>query len=239
MWYRYSFISFLVFSPNWLNAETLSLNLNEGDFSARLLLLVGLVSVLSLAPSLLVMLTSFTRIAVVMSFLRHALGLGQSPPNSVLISLSLFLTFFTMSETLQKSYDEGLAPYMQAKLTEEKALERTVAPFHTFMLKHVGQKELEVFMDIAKQEPLATPQDTPMRILIPAFMLTELKRAFEIGFLVCIPFLVIDMIVASVIMAMGMMMLPPTMVSLPFKIIFFVLSNGWALLAGSLVRSYS
>jgi len=230
---------FLLLAANGLGAETLSLDLGEGALSSRLLLLIALLSVFSLAPSLLVMLTSFTRIAVVMSFLRHGLGLGQSPPNSVLLSLSLFLTFFTMHDTLQHAYDQGLAPYLAGKVSEEEALTKTVDPFRTFMLRHVGKKEMAVLMDMAKIEAVAKPEETPMRVLIPAFMLTELKRAFEIGFLVCVPFLIIDMVVASVVMAMGMMMLPPTMLSLPFKIIFFVLSDGWALLAGSLVRSYS
>lgn len=222
-----------------LSAETFTLNLGEGAFSSRILSLVALLSVLSLAPSLLVMVTSFTRIVVVMSFLRHAIGMGQSPPTSVLISLSLFLTFFTMQPTLEKIYEESLKPYFDQTISEEQALERASDPVKTFMLKHAGKKELSVFKDIAHIKDIATPQDTPFRILVPTFMISELKRAFEIGFLLFIPFMVIDLVVASVVMSMGMMMLPPMILSLPFKIIFFVLADGWSLLAGSLVRSYN
>ncbi len=231
------FLSLVITQP--LYAEKLTLNLNEGSFSARLLTLMALLTVLSLAPSILVMVTSFTRIVVVLSLLRHALGLGQSPPTSVLISLGLFLTFFTMHTTLDESYQQGIAPYLASKISEEKALERASEPFRTFMLKHVGKRELAAFMDMGKIQEIKEPRDTPFRILIPAFMLSELKRAFEIGFLIFIPFLVIDLVVASVVMSMGMMMLPPMMLSLPFKVIFFVLADGWTLLAGSLVRSYS
>lgn len=230
----------LLAAPGFLNAaEAMTLNIGDGAFSNRLILLIAILSVLSIAPSLLVMLTSFTRIAVVLSFLRHALGMGQSPPNSVLLSLALFLTFFTMNDALQQAYQKGLAPYMEGRVSEELAFAETTKPFQEFMLRHVGKRELAVFMDMAKVDQISAPQETPLRILIPAFMLTELKRAFEIGFLIFIPFIVIDMIVASVIMSMGMMMLPPTLLSLPLKIIFFVLSDGWALLAGSLVRSYA
>ena len=154
-------------------------------------------------------------------------------------SSALFLTFFTMHATLNEAYEKGVEPYLASKLSEEKAFDRTAEPFRTFMLKHVGKREMEVFMDIAKIDKIESPKDTPFRVLIPAFMLSELKRAFEIGFLLFIPFMVIDLVVASVIMSMGMMMLPPMMLSLPFKVIFFVLSDGWTLLAGSLVRSYS
>ena len=144
-----------------------------------------------------------------------------------------------MHATLNEAYEKGVEPYLASKLSEEKAFDRTAEPFRTFMLKHVGKREMEVFMDIAKIDKIESPKDTPFRVLIPAFMLSELKRAFEIGFLLFIPFMVIDLVVASVIMSMGMMMLPPMMLSLPFKVIFFVLSDGWTLLAGSLVRSYS
>lgn len=220
-------------------AETLTLDLGSGSFSSRILLMIALLSVLSLAPSLLVMLTSFTRITIVLSFLRHALGLGQSPPNSVMVSLALFLTLFTMSDTFQKAYEEGVSPYLAEKVNEEEAIEKVVSPFHSFMMAHVGKKELGLLMDIAKLPVVASPDATPLRVLMPAFMLSELKKAFEIGFLLFLPFIVIDLIVASVTMSMGMMMLPPTLLSLPFKVIFFVLADGWSLLAGSLVRSYA
>lgn len=237
---RILFSIFLILgSSSALYAENLTLNLGEGAFSGRVLTLIALLTVLSLAPSILVMVTSFTRITVVLSLLRHALGTGQSPPNSVLISLGLFLTFFTMHGPLEEAYEKGIAPYLAQKVTEEVALERTAEPFRTFMLKHVKKKDLRTFMDIAKMETVTAPKDIPFRVLIPTFMLSELKRAFEIGFLIFIPFLVIDLVVASVVMSMGMMMLPPMMLSLPFKIIFFVLADGWNLLAGSLVRSYA
>lgn len=220
-------------------AETFSLDLGQGAFSAKILQLIALLTVLSLAPSILVMVTSFTRFVVVFSFLRHALGLQQSPPNTVIISLSLFLTVFVMSPTFEKAYEEGLAPYLEERLTEEEALLQTAEPFHTFMLKHTRPKDLEVFMNIGLVERPAEARETPYRVLIPSFMVSELRRAFEIGFLIFIPFLIIDLVVASILMSMGMMMLPPVMLSLPFKIIFFVLIDGWSLLAGSLVRSYS
>ena len=194
---------------------------------------------MSLAPSILVMVTSFTRIVVVFSFLRTALGLQQTPPNSVLISLALFLTFFIMSPVFEKAYEDGLKPLMEEKITEEQAIEPIVKPFHRFMLGNVREKDLDLFADIAKVEEIKTPEETPLKVLVPAFMISELKRAFEIGFLIYIPFLIIDMVVASTLMSMGMMMLPPVLVSLPFKLVFFVLVDGWYLIVGSLVRSFS
>lgn len=229
----------IVLAPAPLVAESLTLDLGSGAFSARILTLIALLSVLSLAPSLLIMVTSFTRIVVVMAFLRQALGLGQSPPTSILISLALFLTFFVMQPTLEKAYEAGLKPYLDAKVSEEVALERIADPFKKFMLKHCGKQEIAIFLDIARTQNVASPEEVPWRVLIPAFMVSELKRAFEIGFLIFIPFLIIDLVVASIVMSMGMMMLPPMMLSLPFKVIFFVLTDGWSLLAGSLVRSYS
>jgi flagellar biosynthetic protein FliP len=173
----------------------------------------------------------------VLSFVRSAIGLQQTPPNQVLISLALFLTFFIMSSTFEKAYEEGVKPLMEEKITHEQAFERTVSPFKEFMLAHVRDKDLRLFMDMG-DITVETPQDTPLRALIPAFMISELKRAFEIGFLIFVPFIVIDMLVASILMAMGMMMVPPVMISLPFKIIFFVLIDGWYMLCGSLVRSF-
>ena len=228
---------FLMSAP--CQAAQFSLDLGEGSLSAKLLQLMALISVLSLAPSILIMVTSFTRIVVVMSLLRHALGLGQSPPQSVIISLSLFLTLFVMQPTFEKAYEQGLQPYLSEQISEEEAFLKTSQPFQTFMLQHTRPKDLEMLLTISNTPKLQTPEDTPYRALIPAFMLSELRRAFEIGFLVFIPFLIIDLVVASILMSMGMMMLPPVMLSLPFKIIFFVLIDGWSLLAGSLVRSYT
>ncbi|MGE0251761.1 MAG: flagellar type III secretion system pore protein FliP [Dongiaceae bacterium] len=221
-------------------AQNLSLDLGgaEGGFSSRLVQLIALITVLSLAPSILVMVTSFTRIIVVLSFLRSALGLQQTPPNAVLISLALFLTAFIMMPTLEKSYTQGIAPYMANDIQEEEAFKRTMAPVKEFMLIHTRSNDLALFMNAGKMEPVATPADTPLSALIPAFMISELRRAFEIGFLLFIPFLIIDMVVASILMSMGMMMLPPAMISLPFKLIFFVMVDGWHLVAGSLMQSY-
>ena len=211
---------------------------SEGSTASRLIQLVALITVLSLAPSILVMVTSFTRIVVVLSFLRSALGIQQTPPNSVLISLALFLTLFIMMPTLQVIYDEAIQPLIAEDVTEMEALGLAAAPVREFMLGHVREQDLRLFLDLSGAEPVAAPEETPMRSLIPAFMISELRRAFEIGFLLFLPFVIIDMVVASVLMSMGMLMLPPIMISLPFKLIFFVLVDGWYLVAGSLVQSY-
>jgi flagellar biosynthetic protein FliP len=232
--------------PEMAIAQSLSLDLagmdkeglGGGSAAARMIQLIMLMTVLSLAPSILVMVTSFTRIVVVLSFLRSAIGLQTTPPNQVIISLALFLTFFIMQPVLEQSYKNGILPLIDEQITEKEAVERTAEPFHQFMLRHVRDKDLQLFMEMAHVQKLEKPADTPYRVLIPAFMISELKRAFEIGFLLFIPFLIIDMLVASILMAMGMMMLPPVMISLPFKLIFFVLVDGWYMLCGSLIRSY-
>ena len=221
-------------------AQTFSLDLGEGGgFTGRIIQLLALVTILSLAPSIIVVVTSFTRIVVVLSIIRSALGLQQTPPNAVLISLALFLTAFIMSPTLEAAYRDGIAPLIDEKISEQEAFERTIAPFHGFMMTHVREKDLALFMDIAEMPRPETAADTPLRVLVPAFIISELKRAFEIGFLIFIPFIIIDMVIASVLMSMGMMMLPPVMISLPFKLIFFVLVDGWYLIAGSLVQSFA
>lgn len=223
-------------------AQTLSLNMGDGQggsSTGRIVQLVALLTLLSLAPGILVMVTSFTRIIVVLSFLRSALGVQQTPPNQVMISLALFLTFFIMAPTFEKAWDNGIQPLMEDSIDEKAAFEATIKPFHEFMMTHVRDKDLQLFLDMGKTDTAEMkPEDTPLQALVPAFMISELKRAFEIGFLLFLPFLVIDMVVASILMAMGMMMLPPVVISLPFKIIFFVLIDGWYMLAGSLVRSY-
>jgi len=222
-------------------AQMLQLDLGseaDGSTANRLIQLVALITILSLAPSILVMFTSFTRIVVVLSFLRSALGIQQTPPNSVLISLALFLTAFIMMPTLQTIYDNAIHPLVTEDITEMEALDRATGPVRDFMLGHVREQDLRLFLDLSKSGPVATPEETPMRSLIPAFMISELRRAFEIGFLLFLPFIIIDMVVASVLMSMGMLMLPPIMISLPFKLIFFVLVDGWYLVAGSLVQSY-
>jgi len=223
-------------------AQQFSLNMGDGDsgvFTGRIFQLVALVTVLSLAPSLLVVVTSFTRIVIVLSLMRSAIGVQQTPPNTVIIGLALFLTAFIMEPTFVKSYNEGISPLINEEITEQEAMIRTAAPFHQFMRETVRPKDLILFLDLAGTPPPENVEDLPWRALIPAFMVSELKRAFEIGFLVFVPFIVIDMVIASVLMSMGMMMLPPIMISLPFKLIFFVLVDGWHLIARSLVQSFN
>lgn len=235
---RFFFGIVFFINSNSAFAESISIDLGQGSATAKLIQLVVLMTVLALAPSILIMVTSFTRIVVVLSFLRNAIGLQQSPPNPVLISLALFLTFFVMSPAIETAYKDGLSPYMEQKINEEQAFEKVSSPFKKFMLKQVREEDLRLFANFEGSEKYKTQDDVPLRVLTPAFMISELKRAFEIGFLLFIPFLIIDMVVASVLMSMGMMMLPPIIISLPFKIIFFVLIDGWHLIAGSLVKSF-
>ncbi|MFN8830294.1 MAG: flagellar type III secretion system pore protein FliP [Labrys sp. (in: a-proteobacteria)] len=218
--------------------QDLTLTLPGAGVNERALQLVALITILSLAPSILIMVTSFTRIVVVLSLLRSALGTTTAPPNVVMVSLALFLTAFIMAPTFQTAYDEGIQPLLAQQIDEATAFERTTAPFKTFMLKHVREKDLRLFVDMSGEPAPADPQDVSLRVLVPAFMISELRRAFEIGFLLFLPFLIIDLVVASILMSMGMMMLPPVVVSLPFKLIFFVLVDGWNLVAGSLVQGY-
>lgn len=234
-----SFVVLLTLLASPAGAQDISINLGQGGgVTERAIQLIALLTILSIAPSIVVMMTSFTRIVVVLSLLRTALGTATAPPNSVIIALALFLTGFVMGPTLQAAYDAGIKPLIANEITVEQALERGGAPLRTFMQKNVRDKDLKLFMDLSGEPPPATPEQMSMRILVPAFMISELKRAFEIGFLLFLPFLIIDLVVASVLMSMGMMMLPPVVVSLPFKLIFFVLVDGWALVAGSLVQSY-
>jgi flagellar biosynthetic protein FliP len=220
-------------------AQALNINLGTGaGLTERVVQLVGLLTVLSLAPSIVIMTTSFVRIVVVLSLLRTAIGLQQSPPNAVIISLSLFLTAIVMGPTFQTSYDEGIKPLLNQEMELPAAFDAAAGPVKTFMLKQVDRDDLALFVRLSKIPTPKTAADTPIRIVTPAFMISELKRSFEIGFLLFIPFLVIDLVVASVLMSMGMMMLPPVVVSLPFKLIFFVLVDGWRLVAGSLVESF-
>lgn len=208
------------------------------SITARIIQLVVLVTIIPLAPSIILMVTSFTRIIIVLSLLRTALGLQTTPPNQVLISLALFLTFFIMAPVVEKSYDDGIAPLIAGKISEKDALIKASDPFHAFMMKNVREKDLRLFISLSPGVKIEKPEDTPYTILIPAFMIGEMKRAFEIGFLVYLPFVIIDMLVASTLMAMGMMMLPPVLISLPFKLIFFVIVDGWYSISGSLVRSF-
>jgi flagellar biosynthetic protein FliP len=220
-------------------AQDISINFGQGNgLTERVIQLIALMTVLSLAPSILVMVTSFTRIVVVLSLLRTALGTATAPPNTVLVSLALFLTAFVMGPSFQRAYDLGVKPLINNEITTDQAFERSAVPLREFMLKNVREKDLTLFVDMSHEARPAKPEDLSLRVLVPAFMISELKRAFEIGFLLFLPFLIIDLVVASVLMSMGMMMLPPVAVSLPFKLIFFVLVDGWSLVAGSLVQSY-
>jgi len=232
-------VACLIF-PVTAAAQALSVNLGTGaGLTERVVQLVGLLTVLSLAPSIVIMTTSFVRIVVVLSLLRTALGLQQSPPNAVIISLALFLTAIVMGPTFERSYDEGIKPLLEQQIELPEAFEAAGGPVKVFMLQQVDQEDLNLFVRLSKIERPATRADIPLRVITPAFMISELKRAFEIGFLLFVPFLVIDLVVASVLMSMGMMMLPPVVVSLPFKLIFFVLVDGWRLVAGSLVESFT
>lgn len=208
--------------------------------SGRILQYVVLLTVLSLAPGLLIMVTSFTRIVIALSFLRAGLGLQSTPANLVMISLALFLTFFIMAPVFDKAKSEGLDPYMAGETSESEAYDKITGPFRDFMSRNVREKDLALFQSLAADRGIETSSQAQvdLRILVPAFMISELRRGFEIGFLIALPFLVIDLIVSMLTMSMGMMMLPPTVISLPFKVLFFVLIDGWNLLAGSLVNSF-
>jgi flagellar biosynthesis protein FliP len=227
-----------------------------GTASGRIVQLVGLLTVLSLAPGLLVMVTSFTRFAIAFSFLRSGLGLQTTPANVILVSLSLFMTFYVMAPTFDRAYNTGLQPLLDGKISEGEAYTRISGPFRDFMLSQVREKDLKLFDDLAPPSIRSTPPaaapaasapaapaadraSVDFRILIPAFMISEIRRGFEIGFLIALPFLVIDMVVSTITMSMGMMMLPPSVISLPLKVLFFVLIDGWNMLVGSLVRSFS
>ena len=215
----------------------------SGDPTAagRMIQLIAAITVLSVAPGLLIMVTCFTRFVVALSFLRAGLGLQTTPANLILISLALFMTFYVMGPTFDKAWQNGVQPLMERKITEAEAYERITTPFRAFMRSNVREKDLKLFSELASESlrPKQQEAEIDLRVLIPAFMISELRRAFEIGFLIALPFLVIDMIVATLTMSMGMMMLPPTVISLPFKVLFFVLIDGWNLLIGGLIRSFA
>ncbi len=221
-------------------AQNVSLNLGEvsnGTASARIFSVLALITILSLAPSIVIMMTSFTRLIVVFSITRSALATNATPPNMVLISLALFMTVFIMTPTLEKSWDEGIKPIIDEKIELMEGLEKAAVPLKEFMVNNTREKDLLLFTDLAKEKP-EDIKETSLKVTVPAFMISELRRAFEIGFLIYVPFLIIDMVIASVLMSMGMMMLPPSVLSLPFKVIFFVLIDGWYMLAGSLINSF-
>ncbi|HEY8495578.1 MAG TPA: flagellar type III secretion system pore protein FliP [Limnochordales bacterium] len=211
----------------------------EGPADVALTLqIVALLTVLTLAPAILVMLTSFTRIVVVLSFVRSALALQQMPPNQVIIGLALFLTFFTMAPTWQAVYEQGVQPYLAGQLSEAEAFQQAMGPLREFMLQHTRERDLELFVELSGGPRPVTEDDLPTHVIIPAFVISELRTAFQLGFILFIPFLVIDMVVASTLMSMGMLMLPPVMISLPFKVLLFVMVDGWHLITRSLLVSF-
>jgi len=221
---------------------SIGINSDKAEDSGKLsvaLQIFLLLTILSLAPAILIMLTSFTRIVIVLSLLRQAIGTHQMPPNQIVIGMSLFLTFFVMMPVWQKVNQQALQPYLEKKITQKQALETALEPVRKFMFRQTREKDLALFVDIADIARPKNIHDVPTSILIPSFIISELKSAFMIGFLLYVPFLIIDMIVASVLLSMGMMMLPPIMISLPFKLMLFVLSDGWYLVVGSLVKSFS
>ena len=221
------------------SGSAINIDLGTGaGLTERVVQLVGLMTVLSLAPSIVIMTTSFVRIVVVLSLLRTALGMQQAPPNAVLVSLALFLSAIVMAPTWQDAYDSGIRPLLDQQMELPQAFDAASEPVKTFMLGQVDRDDLALFTRLSNVEAETPLADLPLRVVTPAFMISELKRAFEIGFLLFVPFLVIDLVVASVLMSMGMMMLPPVVISLPFKLIFFVLVDGWRLVAGSLVESF-
>lgn len=233
-------LSLLIFGDSAF-AQSVSLSMADaptGSATARIFSIIMVITVLSLAPSILIMMTSFTRIVVVFSITRSALATNATPPNMVMVSLALFLTLFVMSPTLEKSWEQGIKPMIEEKIEVLDGLEKASVPLKEFMVNNTREKDLLLFSDLSGEKPAETVSETPLKIAIPAFMISELRRAFEIGFLIFVPFLIIDMVIASVLMSMGMMMLPPSVLALPFKIIFFVLVDGWYMLAGSLINSF-
>lgn len=238
------FVAILALAPGLAHAQQLQDLIQapvDGSAAAWIVRTFGLLTVLSVAPGILIMVTSFPRFIIAFSILRTGMGLATTPSNMILTSMAMFMTFYVMSPTLEQSWRNGIQPMLQSQLTEAEAIERTAEPFRAFMMANTRPKDLALFVDLATERGQQTSEnDTPYyRVLIPAFMLSEIRRGFEIGFLIVLPFLVIDMVVATITMAMGMMMLPPTSISLPFKVLFFVLIDGWNLLVGSLVRSFS
>lgn len=234
-------IAIIGFSISILSAQAISFDLglqDGGSTTGKILQLMFTLTIIGMAPFIIMTVTSFTRIMVVLSFLRSAIGLQQSPPNLVMVALSLFLTGFIMEPVFQKAYKEGVEPLMAERISEKDALPIISAPFKQFMAANTRPKDLILFQEVSKSLPAEKAEATDLKILVPAFVISELRRAFEIGFLVYIPFLIIDMIVASILMSMGMMMLPPVVISLPFKVVFFVLVDGWNLIAGTLIQSF-
>ncbi|MBO0124363.1 MULTISPECIES: flagellar type III secretion system pore protein FliP [Rhizobium/Agrobacterium group] len=238
-------IAVLLALPGLANAQQFPSDLFntqiDGSVAAWIIRTFGLLTVLSVAPGILIMVTSFPRFVIAFSILRSGMGLASTPSNMILLSMAMFMTFYVMSPTFDKAWTDGVQPLLQNQINEQQAIQRIAEPFRTFMNANTRDKDLKLFVDIARErgQEVMTDNVVDYRVLVPAFMLSEIRRGFEIGFLIILPFLVIDLIVATITMAMGMMMLPPTSISLPFKILFFVLIDGWNLLVGSLVRSFN
>ncbi|AMD60813.1 flagellar type III secretion system pore protein FliP [Rhizobium pusense] len=238
-------IAVLLALPGLANAQQFPSDLFntqiDGSVAAWIIRTFGLLTVLSVAPGILIMVTSFPRFVIAFSILRSGMGLASTPSNMILLSMAMFMTFYVMSPTFDKAWTDGVQPLLQNQINEQQAVQRIAEPFRTFMNANTRDKDLKLFVDIARErgQEVMTDNVVDYRVLVPAFMLSEIRRGFEIGFLIILPFLVIDLIVATITMAMGMMMLPPTSISLPFKILFFVLIDGWNLLVGSLVRSFN
>jgi flagellar biosynthetic protein FliP len=228
-------------SLSWAESPLLSVDINQsaetGDMSVVLQIFL-LLTVLSIAPAILIMLTSFTRIAIVLSVLRRAIGTQTMPPNQVILGLSLFLTFFIMGPVWERVNQDALQPYLEKQINQQQALEKALTPIRSFMIKQTREKDLALLVEISKSARPKNVEEVATTVLVPAFILSELKTAFQISFMLYVPFLVIDMVVASVLLSMGMMMLPPIMISLPFKLMLFVLADGWYLIVGSLVKSF-
>jgi flagellar biosynthetic protein FliP len=236
----YSFLIKMAFAADFI-LPSLHIGIEKGEDPQDvpvLLQIIFMLTILSLAPAILILMTSFTRLAIVFSFLRHALGTQQTPSNQIIAGLALFLTFFIMMPVWQKINSDALQPYLNEEISQQVALKAAVSPIRQFMYKHTREKDLTLFVEMARTEKPKNPDDIPTSILIPAFVVSELKTAFIIGFVLYVPFLIIDMVVASVLLSMGMMMLPPILVSLPFKLMLFVLVDGWHLVVGSLVKSF-
>jgi len=223
-----------IIDPNLLQAPV------DGSVASWIIRTFGLLTVLSVAPGILIMVTSFPRFIIAFAILRSGMGLATTPANMILVSLSLFMTFYVMAPTFDQAWDKGVSPLLENQVTEQEAIVLIADPFREFMLVNTRPKDLALFIDIADERGQTTESEgkVDMRVLVPAFMISEIRRGFEIGFLVVLPFLVIDLVVATITMSMGMMMLPPTAISLPFKILFFVLIDGWNLMVGSLIRSF-
>ncbi|MCR6582781.1 flagellar type III secretion system pore protein FliP [Campylobacter insulaenigrae] len=235
------FLSSLMLLGAEITIPTVNLSLSAPNTPQQLVTTLNIIivlTILALAPTIIFIMTSFLRLIVVFSFLRTALGTQTMPPNTILATMALILTFFIMEPVATKSYNEGIKPYIAEKIGYEEAFAKSVKPFKDFMLKNTREKDLALFYRIRNLENPKTIDEVPLTVLVPAFMISELKTAFEIGFLLFLPFLVIDMVVSSVLMAMGMMMLPPVMISMPFKLLIFVLVDGWNLLIQNLVKSF-